>query len=289
VNFFSKQIALFKSTNAAAYYTLLGDDVMEGFDQGFVNNAKPLWLNLGYWREERTYRTACEAMARHLAVAATFRSGDTVLDVGFGFGEQDLLWLREYDLAHIHGINVTPLQVSVARRRMASAGLESRIHLGLGDATKLPFPDGTFDRVVALECAFHFNTRERFFSEAERVLKPGGTIALADMLPWEGRGTNVFQRLLRRRASIPEQNMYSASEYTTRLHQSGLQDVTIQPISEYVYPGCFAYLLERYRNGGGDTYEKEIKIADQDITKCRGRWLWGLGGLHEYVIVTATK
>src|SRR5438034_5931485 len=42
------------------------------------------------------------------------------------------------------------------------------------DACALPFPDASFDRVLAVECIFHFPSRLRFLKEAARVLKPGG-------------------------------------------------------------------------------------------------------------------
>ena len=74
-------------------------------------------MNLGYWKEARTYKTACEDMARLLANSGKFKDVNNLLDVGFGFGEQDLLWVTEFGLKHIEGVNITPLHVEVANER----------------------------------------------------------------------------------------------------------------------------------------------------------------------------
>src|SRR4051794_39046139 len=53
------------------------------------------YLNYGYWAPGCTdHDEACTALAERLGEAAGISAGDRVLDVGFGFGEQDFLWAR---------------------------------------------------------------------------------------------------------------------------------------------------------------------------------------------------
>jgi ubiquinone/menaquinone biosynthesis C-methylase UbiE len=56
-----------------------------------------------------------------------------------------------------------------------------------GDACAMPFGDGDFDVVMAVECVFHFPSRKRFFAEARRVLRAGGTLMVSDFVRGVGQ------------------------------------------------------------------------------------------------------
>ena len=63
-------LGLMRQNDAAAYYNMLGDDVLYFMDEGYADNSKPLWLNLGYWKAARTYPDACVAMVELLGKRA---------------------------------------------------------------------------------------------------------------------------------------------------------------------------------------------------------------------------
>jgi cyclopropane fatty-acyl-phospholipid synthase-like methyltransferase len=225
---------------AAAVYDILAAHNNLGRDT--------LYLNMGYWRDAATYDEACEALALLLAERAGFERGDRVLDAGFGYGDQDLLWAGRFGVS-IAGFNVNAAQVEVARRRVKSAGLGEQISLFARSAIDTGLDDGWADRVVALESAFHFPERVHFFAEAARVLRRGGAIALADLVVKQDASRRVVDRVGRAVAGrfwqIPRENLVSAATYRRQLEEAGFTEVVVEDVSDHVFAPFGAYARRR--------------------------------------------
>jgi microcystin synthetase protein McyJ len=268
--------------DSAAFYTLLGDDLVFFHGDNFQDSEKPLWLNFGYWRKARNYPDAARELTRLLADWADLRETDEVLDVGFGFAEQDILWVTERRSKHITGINITPLHVDVGKKRVEKAGLGDRIDLREGSATELHgFRESQFDKVVALECAFHFHTRDDFFKQALRVLKPGGRLAATDLLSLPGYRSNFTDRLFRRYGDNPEANVYDLDTCKKKLESCGYVNIKGESIAHHVYPGIDRYA--RLRREGAKMTDVDVHVTGE---KDPGRIK---NGMDDYVIYSAEK
>lgn len=217
--------------------------------RAFTTNG--LYLNLGYWKTARNIDEACAALAMLVAEAAGMGPDDDVVDVGFGFADQDMLWMDRLAPRHITGLNITPMQVRLAQARVRRRGMADRITLVEGSATAMPLPDACCDIVTAVECAFHFHTRADFMAEAFRVLRPGGRLVLADIIRAAPEPDGIRRRLqdftwrqFAAKFSVPAENADRRAPYTAKLRATGFEGVEVTPIGEHVFPGWHQALRE---------------------------------------------
>jgi cyclopropane fatty-acyl-phospholipid synthase-like methyltransferase len=196
---------------------------------------RTLFRNVGYWKDSpATLDDACEALAKLAGEAAALGPDDRVLDAGFGFGDQDMYWMEHFAPREIVGINVTRSQVERATQRVAARGMSERIKLQLAQATQLPFEAQSFDKVIALESAFHFHTREEFFREAFRVLRPGGRLVTLDIVPQANQKPSFLPRMISAIGfhfwQICDENLYSRDIYADKLSSIGFSGVDVQTV-----------------------------------------------------------
>ncbi|KAF8973981.1 hypothetical protein BDZ97DRAFT_1777804 [Flammula alnicola] len=158
------------------------------------------WLNMGYWKNTRVFPEAARGVSSmKLIAAANLKKGGRVLDVGHGTGESLLLLLSEPSipqLSHLVGITSLELHHRRSLERVQKRQTEqttakaTKVKLYHGDAVYdgvspdhplRPESQEMFDSILALDCAYHFNTRRLFLEQSFGKLASGGRIALADI------------------------------------------------------------------------------------------------------------
>jgi ubiquinone/menaquinone biosynthesis C-methylase UbiE len=122
--------------------------------------------------------------SRMVVELANVKPGDKVLDVGCGTGSLTLTAKSAAGPGGIvHGIDAAPEMVEVARRKASRSGLAVVFDVGLME--QLAFPDATFDIVISRLAIHHLpeDLKRKGFAEILRVLKPGGSVLIADFKP----------------------------------------------------------------------------------------------------------
>ncbi|GLQ33104.1 class I SAM-dependent methyltransferase [Litoribrevibacter albus] len=206
------------------------------------------WGNLGFWENTQDYQQACRQLARKVGDTAELNPQADLLDVGFGCGDQLILWDTVYHVNSISGVNTSQTQVGLAQKKLRQAGVNAFLHHYDHRAIENQ-PDRTFSHVLSVDAAYFFEDREAWFTHVHRVLKPEGKLVVTDLV-MPDQPSDLLQEFIMRcllwLCGIPRDNVITLDAYKKQLQEAGFSQVTEEDISASVLDG-FAQWLPAYR------------------------------------------
>ncbi|HEV7359211.1 MAG TPA: cyclopropane-fatty-acyl-phospholipid synthase family protein [Steroidobacteraceae bacterium] len=151
------------------------------FHYDVSNDFYALWLDRAMVYSCAYFETADmdldaaqQAKLGHICRKLSLKPGERFLDIGCGWGALVIHAAQNYGV-HAHGVTLSPQQLTVARERIARAGLEDRVTVELLDYRDLP-GEGLYDKVASVGMFEHVGLRNLpvYFSTVHRLLKPRG-------------------------------------------------------------------------------------------------------------------
>lgn len=161
---------------------------------------------------------------------ANLKAGETVLDLGSGGGFDCFLAARQVgDTGHVIGVDMTPAMVSKARTNAKKGGYLN-VEFRLGEIENLPVADGTVDAIIS-NCVISLSpNKQRVFADSYRALKPGGRLAISDIVAFAELPEEIRQDMALFTGCMAGASL--VTEVEEMLRTSGFQQIRVAPKDE---------------------------------------------------------
>ena len=162
---------------------------------------------------------------------AQLKSGEIVLDLGSGGGIDVLLSARRVGpTGKAYGLDMTDDMLALARANQKKSGIEN-VEFLKGEIENIPLPDNSVDVIIS-NCVINLSAdKSRVLREAFRVLKPGGRLAVSDVVVRGEVPEEIRRSLLLWVGCIA--GALSDHEYLSKLEAAGFTSTEIEPTRVY--------------------------------------------------------
>jgi SAM-dependent methyltransferase len=174
---------------------------------------------------------------------AQLSPGETVLDLGSGGGIDVLLSARRVGPSgKAYGLDMTDEMLALARENQRKAGIQN-VEFLKGEIENIPLPDNSVDVIIS-NCVINLSgDKDRVFSEAYRVLKPGGRFAVSDVVVRGNVPSEIRESVLLWVGCIA--GALQDGEYVNKLAKVGFDKIAIEPTRIYQVEDARCFLSEK--------------------------------------------
>jgi arsenite methyltransferase len=161
---------------------------------------------------------------------AEMKPGETVLDLGSGAGFDAFLAARAVGpTGHVIGVDMTPEMITKARDNASREGY-ANVEFRLGEIEHLPVADASVDVIIS-NCVINLSPdKPSVFREAMRVLRPGGRVAISDVVASSELPEEMRQDLSLYSCCIAGAS--AVNDMETYLRSAGFENIVIRPQDE---------------------------------------------------------
>ncbi len=162
---------------------------------------------------------------------ASLKPGEIILDLGSGGGIDVLLSAKRVGpTGKAYGLDMTDEMLALARENQRQAGIEN-VEFLKGEIENIPLPDNSVDVIIS-NCVINLSAdKPRVFSEAHRVLKPGGRFAVSDVVVRGAVPAEVRRSMELWVGCIA--GALQEYEYVAKLAKAGFDEIDFEPTRVY--------------------------------------------------------
>jgi len=214
-----------------------------GADAARGTQADPITSNL--YDEMQKQGLPAEAVLASLGCGnptalAQLAAGETVLDLGSGGGIDVLLSAKRVGpTGKAYGLDMTDEMLALARENQKKSGI-ANVEFLKGEIEHIPLPDNTVDVIIS-NCVINLSAdKDRVLREAFRVLKPGGRLAVSDVVTRGAMPPEIRERVLLWVGCIA--GALEENDYRAKLTAAGFENVELEPTRVYRIDDARAFL-----------------------------------------------
>ena len=179
------------------------------------------YMNYGYW--EKDTKTLYEANKNLIKLVLDKskmieKKGIKILDVGCGYGEQDIEWSKQIDKSNkITAVDISEEQIHNATNKKSDVKFE------VCDAEEIDikYNNEIFDTIISLESAFHYEKRNKFYNNVNKLLSEDGKFIITDIMLRKECYKGIIMRMMIYIFSeflcIPNNNLINEEEWENNL------------------------------------------------------------------------
>jgi arsenite methyltransferase len=185
---------------------------------------------------------------------AELRPGETVLDLGSGGGIDVILSARRVGPeGKAYGLDMTDEMLALARENQRKANVQN-VEFLKGEIEHIPMPENSVDVIIS-NCVINLSAdKDRVLREAFRVLKPGGRIAVSDVVVRGEMPADVRRSVELWAGCIA--GALEESEYRAKLDEAGFEQIDVEPTRIYTAADARGFL------GDNKSVERIVQMAD---------------------------
>jgi 2-polyprenyl-3-methyl-5-hydroxy-6-metoxy-1,4-benzoquinol methylase len=171
---------------------------------------------------------------------AKLNPGETVLDLGSGGGIDVLLSAKRVGPAgKAYGLDMTDEMLALARENQRKAGV-GNVEFLKGEIEHIPLPDNSVDVIIS-NCVINLSAdKDQVLKEAFRVLKPGGRLAVSDVVTRGEMLPEIRERVLLWVGCIA--GALEENDYLSKLRAAGFEGIDLEPTRIYRIDDARAFL-----------------------------------------------
>jgi arsenite methyltransferase len=174
---------------------------------------------------------------------AELKPGEMVLDLGSGGGIDVLLSARRVAPGGIaYGLDMTDEMLALARENQKKAGVDN-VEFLKGEIENIPLPENSVDVIIS-NCVINLSSdKDRVLREAFRVLKPGGRLAVSDVVTRGDIPPEIRKNILLWAGCIA--GALEENEYRQKLEHAGFEHIGIEPTRVFRAKDALSFLEDK--------------------------------------------